>query len=76
MPAQSWPPTKGKAAEAPAPEKAVNPTYYQEVRLSLAEYLGRKVKVDGNAKKGTLQIEFYGEEDLKTLLNTLSLNKN
>ena len=39
----------------------------------MGEYLNRKVKVAGNQKKGTLQIEFYGEEDLQNLLHELHL---
>ena len=39
----------------------------------MGEYLGRKVKVAGNKSKGTIQIEFYGEEDLKNLLRDLKL---
>lgn len=42
--------------------------YYDEVELALHEHLGRRVAVKGNKKKGTLQIEFYGEEDLAELL--------
>ena len=42
--------------------------FYEEAALSLHEQLGRRVKVTGNQKKGILQIEFHGEEDLKALL--------
>ena len=38
------------------------------MELALHEHLGRRVAVKGNKKKGTLQIEFYGEEDLAELL--------
>lgn len=63
-----------KANKSPK-ETQVKPMvhYYEEVRLSLNESLGRKIKVDGNEKKGTMQIEFYGEEDLNKLLEELSL---
>lgn len=47
--------------------------YYEEAQLAVGEYLGRKVKVAGTNKKGTLQIEFYGEEDLENLLAELKL---
>ena len=47
--------------------KKDNP-FYEEAALSLHEQLGRRVKVTGNRKKGTVQIEFSGEEDLKALL--------
>ena len=49
--------------------------YYEEAQLAVGEYLGRKVKVSGTKKKGTLQIEFYGEEDLQNLLTELKLVK-
>lgn len=49
--------------------------YYEEAQLAVGEYLGRKVKVAGTKKKGTLQIEFYGEEDLQNLLAELKLVK-
>ena len=48
--------------------------YYAEAQLAVGEYLGRKVKVAGTKKKGVLQIEFYGEEDLQNLLNELKLH--
>lgn len=49
--------------------------YFNEVELSLHDYLGRKVRVNGNKKKGVLQIEFYGQEDLSELIRMLNLNK-
>ena len=49
------------------PKKSRIP-YFQEVELALHDHLGRKVQVQGTEKKGTLQIEFYGEEDLAELL--------
>ena len=42
--------------------------YFSEAELALHDHLGRKVSVNGTKKKGVLQIEFYGEEDLKELL--------
>ena len=57
------------------PRSSQRSTYFDEVELSLHEYLGRRVKVAGSRKKGTLQIEFYGEEDLQALLNSLKLNQ-
>ena len=49
--------------------------YFNEVELSLHDYLGRKVRVNGDEKKGTLQIEFYGQEDLSELIRKLNLNQ-
>lgn len=59
--------------KAPAPKSAQRSHYYEEAQLAVGEYLGRKVKVAGTKKKGTLQIEFYGEEDLQNLLDELKL---
>lgn len=42
--------------------------YFSEVEIAMHQYLGRRVHVVGSAKKGSLQIEFYGEEDLKNLI--------
>ena len=58
-----------------APKKAGRPglRYYQEAQLAMGEALNRKVKVSGSKKKGVLQIEFYGEEDLQNLLHDLHL---
>lgn len=50
--------------------------YFEEAQLAVGECLGRKVKVAGTGKKGTLQIEFYGEEDLRNLLGQLKLDQN
>ena len=59
---------RGETAEGkPKKEKRRLP-YYDEVELALHEHLGRRVSVKGSQKKGTLQIEFYGQEDLAELL--------
>ena len=50
--------------------------YYEEVRLAMGEYLGRKVRVSGTKKKGVLTIEFYGEEDLAELVKQLEKRNN
>lgn len=38
-----------------------------EIEKGLSELLGRKVKISQGRNKGTMQIEFYDEEDLKRL---------
>lgn len=58
-----------------APEQKPRKNQYsEEAQLAVGEYLNRKVKVAGTKKKGTLQIEFYGEEDLQNLLHDLHMN--
>lgn len=46
-------------------------SFYDEVELSLSETLGRKVKVYTGRGGGTLEIEFYSQEDLKEIANKL-----
>lgn len=46
-------------------------SFYDEVELSLAESLGRKVRVYNGRGKGTLEIEFYSADDLKEIANKL-----
>ncbi|MBO5184857.1 MAG: ParB/RepB/Spo0J family partition protein [Clostridia bacterium] len=44
-------------------------TYYDEVELAVSQALGRKAKVSLSAgNKGTLEIEFFGKEDLSKLM--------
>ena len=44
-------------------------TYYDEVELAVSQSLGRKAKVSLSAgNKGTIEIEFFGKEDLSKLL--------
>ena len=60
-----------------APKKSgAKNQYYEEAQLAVGEYLKRKVKVAGTRKKGVLQIEFYGEEDLQNLLSELKLKED
>ena len=62
---------KGKPA---APEKRVKKrdTYFDEVELALGEAMGRKVKVFvGKGSKGTVEIEFFGKEDLAKIAKAL-----
>lgn len=68
---------QGGAAPAAQPgvvPRSTRPSqFYAETQLAVSDFLGRKVKVAGTKKKGTLQIEFYGEEDLQNLLRDLNL---
>ena len=50
--------------------------FFDEVELSLKQFLGRKVKVINSSKnKGILQIEFYNDEDLVEIARCLEENK-
>ncbi len=47
-------------------------SFFDEVEISLHEYLGRKVKVSNSTKgKGTLTLEFYNKEDLAEIAKKL-----
>ncbi len=62
-------------AEKPAATRpARRIRYYDEAELALRDTLNRVVHVGGTKKKGVLTIEFYGEDDLKNLLDELKLN--
>ena len=57
----------------PAPKKqevfAVD--YVAEWEKSLSKHLGRGVKIVNGKRKGRFELEFYGQEDLQTLLDLL-----
>ncbi len=50
------------------PKEKTRVRYFDEVELALNQHLGRKVQVSGTKKRGVLQIEFYGEQDLTDLV--------
>ena len=57
----------------PAPKKPVTlaVNYVEECEKSLSKHLGRKVKIVNGKRKGRFELEFYGEEDLQVLLDSL-----
>ena len=57
----------------PAPEQPVSlkVDYVSECEKSLSKHLGRGVKIINGKRKGRFELEFYGEEDLQVLLDTL-----
>ena len=60
-------------AKEPVPEKkevfAVN--YVAECEKQLSKHLGRGVKIVNGKRKGRFELEFYGQDDLQTLLDAL-----
>ena len=54
--------------------KVRNKTYV-ETEAALAEQIGRKVKITGNGSSGTLQIEFFSEDDLFDIARRLAGDK-
>ena len=65
----------GKEEKKP-PRKSGRIHYFDEVELALNEPLGRKVRVSGTKNRGTLQIEFYGEDDLAGLMRLFDSESN
>lgn len=63
---------KGETASKKAP--AYRDNYFDEVEIALSMALGRKVKVSGTSNKGTLEIDFYSNEELTELANMLGKN--
>ena len=58
----------GQEKKSPERRKKSRDKFYDEVELALSETLGRTVKVFvGNGGRGTLEIEFFGTDDLKKL---------
>ena len=45
--------------------------YVAECEKNLSRHLGRGVKIINGKRKGRFELEFYGQEDLQTLLDAL-----
>ena len=60
-------------SKAPAPEKEISLAvdYVAECEKSLSKHLGRGVKIVNGKRKGRFELEFYGQDDLQTLLDAL-----
>jgi ParB family chromosome partitioning protein len=57
----------------PEPEKEVTLAvdYVAECEKSLSRHLGRGVKIVNGKRKGRFELEFYGQDDLQTLIDAL-----
>ena len=63
-----------KLAQPPKPEREEpEPTvdYYAECARSLSRTLGRRAKIVSGRRKGRVELEYYGLEDLQALLDAL-----
>ncbi len=63
-------------AKTPTPKskKQQNTAYkieLERISRSLEQFLGTKVKLSGTSKKGKIEIEYYGNEDLERLLELI-----
>lgn len=64
---------KAHKADQKPPKKtpAFSAGFEQEVALALSESMGRRIKVTKGKKGGTLQIEYFDVDDLRSLAKTL-----
>ena len=58
-------------AEAPEPAPAVSVDYYAECARDLSRTLGRRAKIVAGKRKGRVELEYYGLDDLQRLLDAL-----
>lgn len=52
-------------------EPVLKVDYVKECEKSLSKHLGRGVKIVNGKRKGRFELEFYGQDDLQTLLDAL-----
>ena len=52
-------------------EPVLKVDYVAECEKQLSKHLGRGVKIVNGKRKGRFELEFYGQEDLQVLLDTL-----
>ena len=64
--------TKTAAPKTKKQETTAYKIELERISNSLAQYLGTKVKLSGNSKKGKIEIEYYGNTDLERLLELIS----
>ena len=69
---------KRLTAEKKDPKKAGpgQVDYAAEAQKELSSTLGRKVRIVTGRKKGRIELEYYGMDDLNDLLEALALLKN
>lgn len=61
--------------EKPKPQGPDISLYLGELEKQLSSRLGRKVKIAHKGKKGRIELEYYNEQDLETLLTLLQQMK-
>lgn len=60
------------SANVRPPKTVEKPTYILAIETSLEERLGTKVNINPGKKKGIIQIEYYNNEDLERIMNTIA----
>ena len=64
--------SKGKAsADEPEPASLPAVNYYEECARDLSRTLGRRAKIVAGKRKGRVELEYYGLDDLQLLLDAL-----
>lgn len=58
----------------PEPVKAVSP-FVETIRLDIQRFLGTEVNIKGDNGKGKIEINFYSQDDLVRILETLKGNQ-
>ena len=68
---------KKKRPEKAGTEKALfsRDSYFDEMEIALRDELHRKVKIQAEGEKGTLQIDFYSKEELRDIAARLAGRK-
>ena len=61
------------AQEKPKPQPPTGVDYTAEAQRDLSSRLGRGVKIVNGRKKGRIELEYYGLDDLNDLLEALAL---
>ena len=61
------------AQEKPKPQPPIGVDYTAEAQRDLSSRLGRGVKIVNGRKKGRIELEYYGLDDLNDLLEALAL---
>ena len=64
---------KLSSEKKPPKEKPVGPDYTAEAEKDLSSRLGRGVHIVSGRKKGRIELEYYGLDDLNDLLDALAL---
>lgn len=62
--------------EAPQPKQDDVSLYLGEAEKNLSHQLGRKVKIVTGKKRGKIELEYYNNDDLQTLLDLLETMKS
>ena len=64
-------PSRRREKPPEEPKKVLEVDYIAECEKHLSRHLGRGVKITNGKRKGHLDLEFYGPDDLQQLLDAL-----